>query len=67
MREETKKPTEAACVGAFRAAESLGQLEPAKQVFEHRMEVGLPPQEYAYVRVSTYRIYDTGYHAPPPG
>ena len=52
MREETKKPTEAAFVGAFRAAENLGQLDSAKQVFEHRMEVGLPPQGYAYVKVS---------------
>ena len=52
MREESKKPTEAACFGAFRAAENLEQVETAKQVFEHRIEVGLPPQEYAYVKVS---------------
>lgn len=52
MREEGKKPTEAAFVGVLRAAEDLGQIETAKQAFEYRMEVGLPPQEYAYVKVS---------------
>ncbi len=53
MREESKKPTEAAFFGAFRAAEHLAQVDTAKQLFEHRIEVGLQPQEYAYVKVST--------------
>eukprot|EP00752_Nemacystus_decipiens_P008840 g7889.t1 len=58
MREESKKPTEAAFVGAFRAAESLGQTETAKQVFEHRTEVGLPPQEHAYTKMMVLHLKD---------
>lgn len=53
MRAEKKKPTEAAFVMAFRAAQNLRQPDAARELFEHRMEVGLPPQEYAYVKVSS--------------
>lgn len=52
MRQESKKPTEAAFATAFRAAAELGQVKTAKEIFEHRIEVGLPPQEAVYVKVS---------------
>lgn len=51
MRQESKKPTEAAFAKAFRAAENLDQVEMSKEIFKHRIEAGLPPQEYAYVKV----------------
>ncbi|CAB1117523.1 unnamed protein product [Ectocarpus sp. CCAP 1310/34] len=51
MREESKLPTEAAFVWAYRAAENLGQVETAKQLFQHRAEAGLPPAEYVYVKM----------------
>eukprot|EP00903_Cladosiphon_okamuranus_P014057 g13065.t2 len=51
MREELKKPTEATCFVVFRAAEDQRQVETAKQVFDYRIEVGLPPQEYPYVKM----------------
>lgn len=52
MRAEDKKPTEAAFVMAFRAAHNLRQPDTARELFEHRIEVGLPPREYAHVKVS---------------
>lgn len=52
MRAESKKPTEAAFVAAFRAAHKRREPDTCKELFEHRMEVGLLPQEYAYVKVS---------------
>ncbi|CAM9117054.1 unnamed protein product [Ectocarpus sp. 6 AP-2014] len=51
MREESKLPTEAAFVWAYRAAEHLGQVETAKQLFHHRAKAGLPPAEYVYVKM----------------
>ncbi|CAM9868730.1 unnamed protein product [Pylaiella littoralis] len=51
MRQESKKPTEAAFAKAFWAAENLGQVEMSKEIFKHRIEAGLPPQEYAYVKM----------------
>lgn len=58
MREESKLPTEAAFVWAYRAVEHLGQVETAKQLFQHRAEVGLPPQEYVFVKVSEPSMLD---------
>lgn len=51
MRAESKKPTEAAFVAAFRAAHYLAEPDTCKDLFEHRMETGLPPQEHVYVKM----------------
>lgn len=51
MWKESKRPTEAAFFWAFRAADHLQQVDTAKELFQCRMDLGLPPQEYVYVKV----------------
>ena len=51
MREEERRPTEAAFAIAFRAASRLQLPDVCKELFQHRVDVGLPPVEYVYVKV----------------
>eukprot|EP00904_Undaria_pinnatifida_P006951 jgi/Undpi1/3386/HiC_scaffold_15.g06759.m1 len=62
MRAESKKPTEAAFVAAFRAAHKRREPDTCKELFEHRMEVGLLPQEYAYVKMMVVLLEDGRAH-----
>ncbi|CAM9809097.1 unnamed protein product [Ascophyllum nodosum] len=58
MREERKRPTEAAFVMAFKAAGRLHLPEACRELFQHRADLGLPPQEYAYVRMMATLMRD---------
>lgn len=62
MRQESKTPTEAAFATAFRAAAELGQVETAKEIFEHRIEAGLPPKEAVYVKVKCVLVLAHKYY-----
>lgn len=53
MRKEDHKPTYAAFYAAFNAADDLHRLDVSNEFFEHYLEVGLPPQEFFYAKVST--------------
>ncbi|CAN0002841.1 unnamed protein product, partial [Hapterophycus canaliculatus] len=58
MWKESKRPTEAAFFWAFRAADHLRQVETAKELFNSRMDLALPPQEYVYVKMMVMLMKD---------